>query len=70
MYDEEEEEKHFEQDDDEEGESESQDDYSEPKSKAQLNLQADKISAEEGRLDQVFYFMSQALCFGRPSNWA
>ena len=37
---------------------------------ASSSLQADKITAEEGRLDQIFYFMSLALVFSHQAEWS
>ena len=51
MSGEEEQEKNFEQDEEEEGESESQEEMSQPNMLTKNILQADKITAEEGRLD-------------------
>ena len=70
MSGEEEQEKNFEQDEEEEGESESIEVMSQHNVFANASLQVDKISAEEGRLDQIFYFMSLALVFSHQTEWS
>ena len=56
----------------EEGESESQDsqsdDFSQHRRPGMLRV-GEKPPEEDARVDQVFYFMSQALIFGRIQNW-
>ena len=59
---------------DEDGEEESHESQSEDLSaaimrNAGLQRGADKLPEEDARVDQVFYFMSQSLIFGRMANW-
>ena len=59
---------------DEDGEEESHesqsDDFSNAMRPASVNRgAADKLPEEDARVDQVFFFMSQALIFGRMANW-
>ena len=53
---------------DEEGEEESESDAFSQRP-AQQMAQSEKPQDEDPRIDQVFFFMSQALIFGRMASW-
>jgi len=66
--DSEEEDKRMEEEDGEDESQESQSDDFSQRPAAMMRV-GEKPPEEDPRIDQVFYFMSQALLFGRMANW-